>query len=173
MQRSILSKYKISFGDKVNIFKTLKYSTFHNDLEQIEKYSGAENEVELNDVGIKSKTNFKNFSYGLIILIIGFSLYVYFNKNGGFKSETKQYGYEENGVAAVITIGDKNLCNMITVAGDLKSISDGTYSIQGNKIIFNWENLGPSEAEISNENGQDNLIVNGEEGVAIYKKIEK
>lgn len=81
-----------------------------------------------------------------------------------------QYGFEENGVAAVITIGDKNLCNIITLAGEFRSISRGTYSVQGNKIIFNWDNLGPNEAEISNNNGQEILIVNGPEGEAIYKK---
>ena len=81
-----------------------------------------------------------------------------------------QYGFEENGVVAVITIGDKNLCNIITAAGEFKSTSRGTYSVQGNTLVFNWDNSGPREATISNENGREILIVNGAEGTAIYKK---
>lgn len=57
-QRNILSKYKIGFADKIKIFKTLNKSTFHNDLELIEKYKGSENSEELNEIGKKGKTNF-------------------------------------------------------------------------------------------------------------------
>jgi hypothetical protein len=98
---------------------------------------------------------------------------------GGNKSndksgvEASQYSFQENGVAAVITIGDKNLCNIITVTGEFKSMSRGTYSVQGNTLIFNWDNLGPREATISNENGQEILIVKGSEGSAIYRKNVK
>ena len=108
----------------------------------------------------------------VISIIFGLLLTNAANKNNGTKSgiETSQYSFEENGVAALITIGDKNLCNIITVAGEFKSISKGTYSVQGNTIIFNWDNLGPSDATISNQNGQEILIVNGPQGPAIYKK---
>lgn len=84
--------------------------------------------------------------------------------------EASQYSFEENGIAAVITIGDKNLCNIITVAGEFKSMSRGTYSVQGNTLVFSWDNLGPREATISNENGREILIVNGPEGTALYRK---
>lgn len=108
----------------------------------------------------------------VVSVFFGLLILANINKNVDKKEiESAQYGFEENGVAAVITIGDKNICNIITVAGEFKSISRGTYSIQGNKIFFNWDNLGPSDAEISNENGQDILIVSGVEGIAIYKKL--
>lgn len=111
----------------------------------------------------------------VVSIIFGLLLINSINKNNDKKSgiETSQYSFEENGVAAVLTIGDKNLCNIITVAGEFRSMSRGTYSVQGNTIIFNWDNLGPSDATISSENGHEILIVNGSQGTAIYKKMNQ
>lgn len=74
MQRNILSKYKVGFTDKINIFKTLKKSTFHNDSEQIEKYKGLENSEELNEIGKKGKTNFIVVITIFIVVMIMISL---------------------------------------------------------------------------------------------------
>jgi hypothetical protein len=93
MQRSIISKYKIGFTDKVNIFKTLKKSTFHNDLEQIEKYKGSENHEELNDAGKKGKINF--IILFAVFFIVFLTVFVTNNKKTD-NSETQRTDYGQN-----------------------------------------------------------------------------
>ena len=149
-QVSVLAKYKFNNSERKKFFNLLKNNPLHNDIVFQEKYGGSENNVELNEIGRKAKRNIF-IAIAVIVIWIGFAVSIDNKKSG---VESNQYSFEENGVAAVITIGDKNLCNIITVAGELKSMSRGTYSIQGNNIVFNWENLGPSRAKISNENGR-------------------
>lgn len=165
-QVSVLAKYKFNNSDRKKFFNLLKNNPIHNDIVFQEKYGGSENNVELNEIGRKAKRNIF-IAIAVIVIWIGFAVSIDNKKSG---VESSQYSFEENGVASVITIGDKNLCNIITVAGEFKSMSRGTYSVQGNIIVFNWDNLGPSEATISSENGQEILIVNGSEGTAIYRK---
>ena len=168
MQRSIILKYKIGLADKVNIFKALKKSNFHDDLEQIEKYKNSENNEELNEAGNKGKFS---FVAGILIIIV---IVIAVSQSGNKTTASKQYGYEENGVYAVITMGN-NLCNIIVASSNENIIkTKGTYSINNNNVEFNWDNsFGPKEALISNQNGEEVLIVSGPEGDAVYKKIEK
>lgn len=74
MQRSIISKYKMGFTDKVNIFKILKKSTFHNNTELIEKYKDSEKAEELNIAGQNGKQSFVLVVSVIVVIFIAFSL---------------------------------------------------------------------------------------------------
>lgn len=87
MQRSIISKYKIGFTDKVNVFKTLKKSTFHNDLEIIEKYKDSESDKELDEAGKKGKFSFVAGILIFFVIVIVFSLNNNNNKRNSVDNE--------------------------------------------------------------------------------------
>lgn len=164
----ILKKYNVNSIAFLMISRYVKEKKFHLVPELIEKYGPYQLDSSKTSYDFKG---IKAFAILLIVIIVSVFMFKSMIKNN---ETSKQYGYEENGVYAVITMGN-NLCNIIVASSNENIIkTKGTYSINNNNVEFNWDNsFGPKEALISNQNGEEVLIVSGPEGDAVYKKIEK
>lgn len=134
MQRSIILKYKIGLADKVNIFKALKKSNFHDDLEQIEKYKGSENSEELNNAGKNGKFNFVLVILIFVVIVIMVSL------NNNKKSDSSNSSV------------DKNEIQNTQPCSDMESYNQGVREGRGQRgILIDCDTYYPYEGWADNK----------------------